>query len=180
MKTVLYKRASTLDELEQIRTLQLQNSSQNITSEEKLHEGFVTVQHTVALLEQMNTACAHIIAKDGEKVVGFALVMLSSFRNEIEVLIPMFERIDSLIPAGKSYVIMGQVCVDKNYRKQGIFRGLYDFYRTQLQQEFDFLITEVAAINLRSMSAHEAIGFKVIDSYEEDGIIWNIMLWDWT
>ncbi|SHL99314.1 GNAT family N-acetyltransferase [Flavobacterium xinjiangense] len=179
MKTVLYKRASTLDELEQIRTLQLQNSSQNITSEEKLQEGFVTVQHTVALLEQMNTACAHIIAKDGEKVVSFALVMLSSFRNEIEVLIPMFERIDSLIPTGKSYVIMGQVCVDKNYRKQGIFRGLYDFYRTQLQQEFDFLITEVANVNLRSMSAHEAIGFKAIDSYEEDGIIWNIMLWDW-
>ncbi|MDI1305705.1 MAG: GNAT family N-acetyltransferase [bacterium] len=179
MKTVLYKRVSTLDELEQIRTLQLQNSSQNITSEEKLQEGFVTVQHTVALLEQMNTACAHIIAKDEEKVVGFALVMLSSFRNEIEVLIPMFERIDSLIPAGKTYVIMGQVCVDKNYRKQGIFRGLYDFYRTQLQQEFDFLITEVAAINLRSMSAHEYIGFKTIDSYEEDGINWDIMLWDW-
>lgn len=180
MKTVLYKRVSTLDELEQIRTLQLQNSSQNITSEEKLQEGFVTVQHTVALLEQMNTACAHIIAKDGEKVVGFALVMLSSFRNEIEVLIPMFERIDSLVPVGKSYVIMGQVCVDKNYRKQGIFRGLYDYYKTQLQQEFDFLITEVAAVNLRSMSAHEAIGFKAIDSYEEDGIVWNIMLWDWT
>src|SRR3970282_2542001 len=179
MKTVLYKRASTLDELEQIRSLQLQNSSQNITSEEKLQEGFVTVQHTVALLEQMNTACAHIIAKDGEKVVGFALVMLSSFRNEIEVLIPMFERIDSLIPAGKSYVIMGQVCVDKNYRRQGIFRGLYDFYRTQLQHEFDFLITEEASINLRSMSAHEAVGFKVIDSYVEDGIVWNIMLWDW-
>lgn len=180
MKPILYKRASTLDELEQIRTLQLQNSSQNITSEEKLQEGFVTVQHTVALLQQMNTACAHIIAKDGEKVVGFALVMLSSFRNEIEVLIPMFERIDSLIPAGKSYVIMGQVCVDKNYRKQGIFRGLYDFYRTQLQQEFNFLITEVAAINQRSMSAHESVGFKGIDSYEEDGITWNIMLWDWT
>jgi len=46
--------------------------------------------------------------------------------------------------------------------------------------EFDFLITEVAAINQRSMNAHESIGFKMIDSYEEDGINWNIMLWDWT
>lgn len=179
MKPILYKRASTLEELEQIRELQLQNSSQNITYEEKLQEGFVTVQHTVALLEQMNTACAHIIAKEGEKVVGFALVMLSNFRNEIEVLIPMFERIDALLPPNKSYVIMGQVCVDKNYRKQGIFRGLYDFYRTQLQHEFDYLITEVAAINQRSMNAHESIGFKKIDSYEEEGINWNIMLWDW-
>lgn len=179
MKSILYKRASTLDELEQIRSLQLQNSSQNITSAEKLQEGFVTVQHTVALLEQMNAACAHIIAKDNNIVVGFALVMLSDFRNEIEVLIPMFERIDMLLPTDKSYVVMGQICVDKNYRKQGIFRGLYHFYRNGLQHEFDYLITEVAAINLRSMQAHDAIGFKTIDNYEENGIVWNIMLWDW-
>jgi hypothetical protein len=180
MKPILYKRASSLDELEQIRTLQLQNSSQNITSEEKLHEGFVTVQHTVALLEQMNSACAHIIAKDNDIVVGFALVMLSSFRDEIEVLIPMFERIDGLVPKDKTFVVMGQICIAKNYRKQGIFRGLYHFYREELQHEFDYLITEVAAINLRSMQAHESVGFKTIDTYEEDEIVWNIIAWDWT
>ena len=180
MKRILYKRASTLDELEQIRTLQLHNSSQNISSEEKLQEGFVTVQHSVALLEQMNYACAHIIAKDNDIVVGFALVMLSSFRNEIEVLIPMFERIDELVPKDKTYVVMGQICVDKNYRKQGVFKGLYHFYKEELYNEFDFLITEVAVINLRSMQAHEAVGFKIIDTYHEDGIEWNIILWDWT
>lgn len=180
MKPILYKRASTLNELEQIRALQLQNSSQNISSEEKLQEGFVTVQHSVALLEQMNSACAHIIAKDNDAVVGFALVMLSGFRNEIKALIPMFERIDELVPKDKTYVVMGQICVDKNYRKQGIFRGLYHFYREELQHQFDYLITEVAAINLRSMQAHEAIGFKIIDTYNEDGIVWNIILWDWT
>lgn len=179
MTSIIYKRASTLDELEQIRTLQLNNSSQNITTEEKLQEGFVTVQHTVALLEQMNNACAHIIAKEEEKVLGFALVMLSIFRNEIPVLIPMFERIDSLLPSDKSYVIMGQICVDKNFRRQGIFRGLYFFYRTQLEHKFDYLITEVAEINQRSMNAHASIGFKTIESYEEEGVIWNIMLWDW-
>lgn len=179
MKPILYKRASTLDELEQIRTLQLQNSSENISSEEKLQEGFVTVQHSVALLEQMNSACAHIIAKDNDIVVGFALVMLSAFRNEIKVLIPMFERIDELVPKDKTYVVMGQICVDKNYRKQGIFRELYHFYKEELQHQFDYLITEVAAINLRSMQAHEAVGFKIIDTYQEDGIVWNIMLWDW-
>jgi hypothetical protein len=29
------------------------------------------------------------------------------------------------------------------------------------------------------MQAHEAVGFKIIDTYQEDGIVWNIMLWDW-
>lgn len=180
MKTISYKRASTLAELEQIRTLQLQNSSQNISSEEKLQEGFVTVQHSVALLEQMNSACAHIIAKDNDILVGFALVMLPDFRRQIAVLIPMFERIDELLPKDKTYVVMGQICVDKNYRKQGIFRGLYHFYREELQHQFDYLITEVATINIRSIQAHHAIGFKIIDTYHEDGIEWNIILWDWT
>jgi GNAT superfamily N-acetyltransferase len=167
MKPILYKRASTLNELEQIRALQLQNSYQNISSEEKLQEGFVTVQHSVALLEQMNYACAHIIAKDNDIVVGFALV-------------PMFERIGELVSKDKTYAVMGQICVDKDHRKQGIFRGLYHFYKEELQHQFDYLITEVAAMNLRSMQAHEAIGFKIIDTYDEDGIVWNIILWDWT
>jgi GNAT superfamily N-acetyltransferase len=179
MKPISYTRASTRDELKQIRTLQLQNISSNITAEEKLQEGFVTVLHTAELLQQMNAACAHIIAKDEQKVAGFALVMLSEFRNEIEVLLPMFERIDALIPPNKTYVIMGQICVDKDYRKQGIFRQLYQFYKKELHQQFDYLITEVAAINLRSMNAHQSVGFKTIESYEEDGILWNIMIWDW-
>ena len=180
MKPIIYKRATTLAELEQIRTLQLQNSSENISSEEKLQEGFVTVQHSVALLEQMNSACAHIIAKDNDILVGFALVMLPDFRRQIAVLIPMFEIIDELLPKDKTYVVMGQICVDKNYRKQGIFRGLYHFYREELQHQFDYLITEVATINIRSIQAHHAIGFKIIDTYHEDGIEWNIILWDWT
>ena len=179
MKTISYIRASNQEELKQIRTLQLQNSSQNITSEEKLQQGFVTVQHSLALLDQMNSACPHIIAVDDNTVIGFALVMLPDFRHEIAVLIPMFERIDELVPKDKTYVVMGQICVDKNYRKQGIFRGLYHFYREELQHQFDYLITEVASINIRSMQAHDAIGFKIIDTYHEDGIEWNIILWDW-
>ena len=178
MKSILYKRAETLDELEQIRTLQLLNSTQNITSDEQLHEGFVTVQHTIELLEKMNLACAHIIAKQEDAVVGYALVMLPSFRNEIAVLISMFERIDALLP-GTNYVVMGQICVAKESRKQGIFRGLYDFYKTELQEQFDLLVTEVATTNLRSMQAHEAIGFKTIEHYNENGVFWNVILWDW-
>jgi L-amino acid N-acyltransferase YncA len=180
MNPIVYKRASKLAELEQIIALQKNNISLRISLDEKRQEGFVTVQHTLALLEQMNQSCPHVVAKSGDKVVGYALVMLSSFRKEVEVLVPMFEKIDSLVQCDTTYVVMGQICVAKEYRKQGIFRGLYQFYRNELQHEFDCLITEVAAINLRSMQAHEAVGFKTIDNYEEEEINWNIMLWDWT
>ena len=179
MKDIIYTRAKTSEELIQIRTLQFQNISTNITSAEKQQEGFVTVQHSLELLEQMNAACANIIAKEDQKVVGFALVMLPKFRNEIEILIPMFEKIETIMPLNKSYVIMGQICVDKNYRRKGVFRQLYLFYKEELQKKFDFLITEVAAINLRSINAHQSVGFKTIEIYEDKGILWHIMLWDW-
>jgi len=128
----------------------------------------------------MNFACPHIIAKDNDSVIGFALVMLSSFRNEIKLLIPLFEKIDELVPKRKTYVVMGQICIDRNYRKQGLFRALYHFYKSELEEQFDFLVTEIDVTNVRSLQAHEAVGFKIIDSYEEDGIVWNIVSWDWT
>lgn len=179
MKSIQYKRASNLAELEQIIALQKSNFSVSISPEEKIEEGFVTVQHSLELLEKMNDACAHIIAKVEDKVVGYALVMLSGFQNEIQVLVPMFERIDALIPNEKNYVVMGQICVSKEFRKQGIFRGLYNFYKTEFKNKFDYLITEVDANNTRSIQAHEAIGFKTKESYLEDGKLWNIIIWDW-
>lgn len=179
MTAIQYKRASNLSELEQIIALQKSNFALSISPKEKIEEGFVTVQHTIELLEKMNHACAHVIAKQEDKVVGYALVMLTSFQNEIEVLVPMFERIDVLIPNGENYVVMGQICVAKEFRKQGIFRGLYDFYRTEFQNKFDYLVTEVAAMNTRSIQAHEAIGFKTKERYQEEGKLWNIIIWDW-
>lgn len=179
MNAIYYKRVTEVVELEQIITLQKSNIPLNISLDEKQQEGFVTVQHTFELLEKMNFACAHIIAKQDDKVVGYALVMESNFRQEIEVLVPMFERIDSLIPLEKNYVVMGQICVAKAFRKKGIFRGLYDFYKAELQNKFDYLVTEVDAKNSRSMQAHEAVGFKTKESYLEKEVLWNIIFWDW-
>lgn len=76
----------------------------------------------------MNDACPHTLAMDGEQVVGYALTMLESFRNEIPILTPMFETADRLLPT-KNYLAMGQICIDKPYRGQGLFKGLYRFYK---------------------------------------------------
>ncbi|MGZ9677366.1 N-acetyltransferase family protein [Flavobacterium sp. GNP001] len=179
MNTILYCRANLLEELEQIRELQLQNSCFQISTEEKTKEGFVTIQHTVSLLEKMNNACKHIIAKDHTKVIGFALVMLPSFKAEIPALQPLFTRIEQLVAREAKYVVMGQICISKDYRKQGVFRALYHFYREQLQGEFDVLITEVATLNQRSLQAHQAIGFKIIATYLEHDLEWNIIQWNW-
>ena len=176
---ITYKRAVSENELYQILSLQKINAATNVSPIEKQKEGFVTVSHTYEILKQMNDACAHIIAKDGDLVVGYALVMLKEFRDEISILSAMFETATELL-GDKKYVAMGQVCISKEYRKQGIFRGMYTFFREELQKEFDCLLTEVATDNDRSLNAHLSIGFEVLKTQESDGVSWELICWDWT
>ncbi|TMM59279.1 GNAT family N-acetyltransferase [Maribacter algarum] len=175
---VTFSRVSCEGELLQILALQKKNALDVVSSIEKQNEGFVTVSHSFGVLKQMNDACAHVIAKDANKVVGYALVMLKEFRDEISVLSAMFETAEELL-GDKHFLAMGQICISKAYRKRGIFRGMYTFYKEELQDEFDCLLTEVATENKRSLEAHKSIGFKVLKTQVTDGISWELISWDW-
>lgn len=177
---ISYSETSKDEELVQILDLQQANLPNQISEVEKNQEGFVTVSHDFELLKQMHEACAHTIALDQQKVVGYALSMHRQFGDRIAVLIPMFQQIDLLTPKflenPHNYVVMGQVCIDKPYRKQGIFRGLYTHMKSRLIPPFEAIITEVAAQNQRSMEAHYAIGFERMSRYSSGGQDWELML----
>lgn len=176
--------AQTTTELLAILQLQQANLPHNISKEEAMKQGFVTVIHDLSLLQRMNDTAPHTIAKDDDIVVGYCLSMLPSFRNEIPVLIPMFEMIDTLFWKGKplsqiSYFVMGQTCVAKTYRGQGVFDALYlelkDFFKTR----FEVVVTEISKRNLRSWRAHQRVGFELIYEYEDpSGEIWLLVAWN--
>lgn len=65
----------------------------------------------------MNDKCNHIIAKSKNEVIGYALSMVKDFKNDIAVLNPMFVIIETNISDGLEYIVMGQIFVDKAYRK---------------------------------------------------------------
>jgi len=70
--------------------------------------------------------------------------------------------------------------VGKNFRGQGLFDRSYDAYKQFFQGNYEFAITEIATINLRSMKAHERIGFKTIYTYADStNTDWNVVVWDW-
>lgn len=172
---IIYCRASTDEELNLILKLQKQNLPDSLSKSEIENEGFLTVVHTFEILKQMNDCCSHIIAKKGDEVVGYALCMHPKFADGIEVLRPMFSEINKIISGNLKYIIMGQICVDKNYRKKGIFRGLYGFMSQELKANFDIIITEVNAKNVRSLNAHKAVGFQVLKEYSADNKNWVII-----
>ena len=172
---VVYKRVTQTGELEQILKLQKKNLPKYLSPEEMDKEGFVTVDHGFELLKKMNEACPHIIAKNKNRVVGYALCMHPRFANEIEVLRPMFDQIEKVLPKNTRYIVMGQICIDKDYRGSGIFRKLYKTMGYVLKPNFDCIVTEVDSTNRRSLSAHCAIGFKVLKTYLAGEREWKLI-----
>ena len=172
---IRYKTAATLEELNQIHALQQENLPETISEEEQKLEGFVTVRHTFDLLNRMNDVCTHIIAINEDKVVGYSLCMHPKFEEEIEVLHPMFTEIKKVVPGGIHFIVMGQICIDKGYRKQGVFRKLYETMLLEIQPRFDSIITEVDLMNNRSLQAHYAVGFKLLSKYHSGGQDWALI-----
>jgi len=180
---IQYTSVRTEKDLQQILQLQLANLPKNISAAEAKNQGFVTVHHSLEILHAMNRPHPHIIAKEANHVIGYALVMLQKFKDTIPVLKPMFHKINSLSfhdqPLSTiNYFVMGQVCVDKNYRGQGVFNGLYQQMRKEMAPLFDCIITEIATRNTRSMRAHQKVGFEVISIYSTEQEEWAIVGWD--
>lgn len=182
VSSLVYTIAATDQDLYGILKLQRENLATEISNEEALEQGFVTVEHDFALLRRMNAPFPHIIAKDGNEVVGYTLVMSRDLRDEIPVLVPMFEQMDNLTYKGlplrdTRYMVMGQVCIAKQFRGQGVFAGLYQEMATRLKMDFDLVITEVSLRNQRSLRAHHKVGFETIREYQTtDGEDWAIVL----
>ena len=170
-----YTRATNTSELKQVLRLQQDNLKAGLSMAEKDKEGFVSVVHTLELLEAMNAVCPHILAKSGEEVAGYALCMHPDFSDAIPMLKPMFRKVRTLIDPAHRFVIMGQICIDKKWRKQGIFRGLYAAMQKELKGEFDSIITEVDDSNQRSLTAHLAVGFTTLEVYLSGDRTWHLI-----
>ncbi|MCC1485291.1 GNAT family N-acetyltransferase [Winogradskyella immobilis] len=183
MVEVIYKRAETSEELQQILELQQRNIKAVLKDSTIKTEGYVTVEHTFDVLKRMNDACPHIIAKANGVVVGYALCMLETFRDDVLILKPMFEYMDTIIESKNllrlKYLIMGQICIDKTFRKQGLFKKLYTHFKIELESDFDAVITEVNTKNTRSSKAHKSVGFEVLDEHTENGEDWELIIWKW-
>ena len=182
---MLIRPVETQLDLIDILALQKKNTKTAIPLEELETQGFVTVEHSLRQLEKMQALIPQIIAVENQTLAGYALSMTRELKAAIPVLVPLFERLDTLRYNGcsvneLSYYVMGQICVDKNYRGQGVFRQLYAAHKTLLSKQYDYCITEVSTRNLRSMEAHYAIGFELLHCFTDAQDEWNIVLWDWT
>ncbi|MBZ4422569.1 GNAT family N-acetyltransferase [Myxococcus sp. RHSTA-1-4] len=168
------------EELEQILRLQAANLRGHVSPEQAAREGFVTVSHTLDVLERMHALAPSVIAREGEQLAGYALVMPVEARAFVPILEPMFQLLETLSWRGRPlrdsrYYVMGQVCVAEAYRGQGVFDALYREHRASYGGRFDCMVTEVATRNTRSMRAHARVGFEVIETYRDATDEWAVI-----
>jgi ribosomal protein S18 acetylase RimI-like enzyme len=181
---VTIKCVSDLAELAGIKKLQQENLKVNLTDQEAVTEGFVTAEYTMEFLEKMYKERPSIIAKDNDRVVGYALVSVKAVRFDHDLLGDLFNTIDKLHYKNQPlkdtrYVVVGQLCVARNYRGLGLVQQMYQYFKSSLSQEFEYCVTDVAKDNPRSLKAHLKTGFRVIDTLTYGGLGWDIVLWDW-
>lgn len=171
-------------DLQGILDLQWENHLSQLSSEAKKESGFVTVRHTLAQLESMHQLAPHVMADYQGQTAGYVLAMTKASRTLIPVLFPMFDLFEEISYRGKKisdydYMSVGQVCVGKDFRGQGLFDSMYGAYRDAYSDSYDFAITEIALSNTRSLAAHKRVGFEIIHEYEDYTQPWAIVLWDW-
>lgn len=180
-----YTTSQSDEDLYGILSLQKQNLAVHLSEAEIASQGFVTVAHSFDDLAKMNAIEQSAIAKDNQRVIAYLLAMTARSKQDIPVLVPMFEIFEKIefeerTLADYHFIVVGQVCVDKAYRGQGVLDRLYRFYRDRFRDRYDFAVTEIASTNLRSLKAHARNGFRTIHQYAApDGVEWSIVLLEW-
>lgn len=168
------------EELEQILQLQAANLRDHVSPEQASREGFLSVAHTLDVLERMHALAPSVIAKEGDTLAGYALVMPVEARAFVPLLEPMFQLFETLSWRGRPlndsrYYVMGQICVADAFRGRGVFDALYREHQVRYGTRYDCTVTEVATRNTRSMRAHARVGFEVLKTYRDATDEWAVV-----
>jgi hypothetical protein len=180
-----YSIVQTEEELKGILSLLESNLAINVPDEIEDKEGFLTVAYSLDDLKRMHDVQPGIIAKDKEKVIAYVLALDPVIKKDFTILAPLLDLFDKIIYEGKpvstyNYLIIGQACIEKNYRGKGVFKKIYSAYNARFRDKYDFAISEIATRNKRSMNAHQRIGFIPVHEYTgPDGVQWTIVILDW-
>jgi len=132
----------------------------NTISEEDKPDGFVTASFTPEQLYSLvKDECGITIAKDNNKIIGYAMAASWHFWSEWPLLKYMIGKLNENIYNGISLGVdnsyqYGPVSVDRQYRGKGVFQKLFYASLESMASRYPIMITFINQINHRSYAAH--------------------------
>ena len=152
---------ATLQDIPGVLALLKANHVDNVTDKS---QGFVTTNMTelqmAALIEQENGVT---IAKDGDRIVAFALAASWEFWSEWPFFAYMIQELPKFRFEGqqldtKNSYQYGPVCVDQKYRSNGIFEKTFFASLASMRDRYPIMATFINQLNPRSYAAHTRKG----------------------
>jgi GNAT superfamily N-acetyltransferase len=173
-----------IDNLLALQQLNLKNNMDVVTQQS---QGYLSFPYTNAILRRMMHDEPQPTAFADGQVIGYALTTTLNVCQTIDLMLPLLDMFNQLTYNGKPlsdyrYYVMGQVCVRAGYRGIGVFDALYAKHRDWFADRYDFVVTEIAADNLRSIAAHRRVGFQTLHRYFDavSQKTWEVVIWDFS
>lgn len=174
--------ATTDAHFQQILDLQRRYHAGTLTRDVQVREGFVFAEHSAPLLRRMSAELPQAVVLSDDVVVGYCLTLPRSLHHEVPAIAPMFEQFSRCAYRGRpllacTFLVGGQVCVDRAYRGRGLMGRLYEHVRRSAPSEYELCVTEIATRNQVSIRAHAKVGFEEIGQYSDGREEWVIVAW---
>jgi GNAT superfamily N-acetyltransferase len=175
--------ARTAEDFDGILALQQRYHLEAVAPEAHGTQGFVFARHTRDILARFAAELPQVVARHGDRIVGYTLAMPVSMRDALPELVPMFEQFDRAAFRGRPvrehrYMAGGQVCVAEEARGQGLIGRLYGECGRRLPAAYELCVTEISERNQVSIRAHLRYGFEVIGTYHDGVEPWAVVAWD--
>ncbi|MGL3001625.1 N-acetyltransferase family protein [Flavobacterium sp. RSSB_23] len=179
---IIIKKA-TEEDIPGIVALHKANLVVNLTEVEK-QGGFVTTALTVAQIQTVIQHHGLFIAKNEDAIIGFIFAADWEFFTQW----PIFEYMIQLFPSFsfKNFDVTttnsfqyGPICIDKNYRGQGIITELFEYMRIQMKEKYPLSLTFINKTNIPSYKAHtEKLAWEVIDEFHFNNNSYYVLAYD--
>ncbi|KAJ3251163.1 hypothetical protein HK103_002608 [Boothiomyces macroporosus] len=163
--------------LPQILQLSKINNKNNLTPEEQ-SEGFTTAEYSLDFMKQLHAETPAIVALDNDKVVGYVIAVPKHLAAHHPLLEDMVNQIDQNQYKdfkNMDYIVVGQLCVAKDYRGMGLVPKMYSQLKTEYQR-YDCAVTDIDQRNIRSKKAHLKSGWKTFGEITFSGIQFELII----
>ena len=173
------------DDLIQIKHLNQENLKNNLSQRDRLKYGFLTLEYDIELLLKVNNIEKTIVAKNGNKIVAYAIVINKTAYGLNKLFDDLIDRVNNLKYNKTNlykidYALVGQLCISKDYRGKGLVNEIYKFFKKEYSKKYKYLVTDIDERNTRSLNAHLKNKFQIIDNFYWRDSYWNIILWNWS
>jgi hypothetical protein len=152
-------RQANLNDLEDILKLQEKYHVSNLTEDEKLEKGFVTMRVTIEQFTDLINNGGVFIARVDGNLASYALTSEWDFYRQWPIIQRMEEILPTLKHEGKDITVensfqYGPVCIDEAYRGRNILTHIFTAIQKAYQPRFEYAVTFINQVNVLSSYAH--------------------------